>query len=327
MTSEFHSRLRNLLTDDLAPFAAGLLLASFALLSTLVTLTGMTLDWTGLGACIGFSAGFLVIGLAIRIAGDNARMGNVALALAVLSGTTVCNVFSMNIALRLRMPLVDAKLVALDHMIGFDSARLVLNFASHPVLTQALGWVYVQANWLTVVIVLCQCLRPTPDWRPLIVYSLCLSVSVVATAFLPAIGNIPYSHLTYLENHGLPWGAGSYHLDAFRYFHDGTGQIVGNANLSGVGVFPSFHTVMGLIIATALRGTRFHLAGAAFGAATIVSTVPMGGHYVSDVIAGILVWAAAMALAGLPARAAKRRNPAAQPEPMPREPSLKPLAA
>lgn len=314
MTPEFHSRLRELLTDDLAPFATGLLLVSFAMLAGLVMLTGMTLDWTGLGACIGFSAGFLVIGLAIRMAGDNARMGNVAMAAAVLVGTTVCNVFAMNVALRLRMPLVDAQIVALDHLMGFDSARLVLIFANYPALTHVLGWVYLQANWLTVVIVMCQCLRPSPNWRPLIVYSLCLSLCVVATALLPAIGNIPYSHLTFLENHGLPWGAGSYHLNAFRYFHEGTGQIADNAHLSGVAVFPSFHTVMGLVIATSLRGTRFHLAGAAFGAATIVSTVPMGGHYVSDVIAGILVWAAAMKLAGFPARAARRRAAATHTE-------------
>lgn len=70
--------------------------------------------------------------------------------------------------------------------------------------------------------------------------------------------------------------------------------MLGNAHLSGVVVFPSFHTIMGLVIATSLHGTRAAPLVAAAGVATIVSAVPIGGHYLVAILAAVAVWAAMM---------------------------------
>jgi hypothetical protein len=299
-TDRLQRRLRRL--DAPCAISAFLLLASFALLATIILTSGMTLDWSGLGICIAFSIAALVAGIAMKLAGGTPRVANLLLVVAVMSGATVCNTVSMNVGLRLHMPLIDEGLVAFDHLLGFDPALLVRAFALSPRITEWLGIAYTQSNWAAIAVVLGRCLLPDPDWRPFVAYSGGLLAAAIISVVTPAMGNIAYSQLFDLQGHGLPYGAGTYHLDAFHYYYHGTAQIAGNGHISGVGVFPSFHTIMGLVIATGLRGTRFHLAGAIFGVATIVATIPMGSHYITDVLGGTMIWAMAMALAELACR-------------------------
>lgn len=129
----------------------------------------------------------------------------------------------------------------------------------------------------------------------------------IVSTLLPAVGNIAFMGLGELP--GLPPGSRTYHLAAFRYYHDGFGASLGAAHLSGVAVFPSFHVVMGLVVATSLHGTRLAPFGLVAGAATIVSAVPIGSHYMVDLFAAVLLWAALMRV-GEPS-AARTRTAAA----------------
>lgn len=294
-TDRLQRRLRRL--DALCAISTFLLLASFALLATTILTSGMTLDWSGLGICIAFSIAALVAGMVMKLAGGTPRVADLLLVVAVMAGATVCNTLSMNVGLRLHMPLTDAGLVAFDQLLGFDPAMLVYAFALNPQVTEWLGFAYTHSNWIAIAIVLGRCLSPETDLRPFVAYSGGLLAASMISVIAPAIGNMAYSQLLELQGNGLPYGAGSYHLDAFNYYYNGTAQIAGNGHISGVGVFPSFHTIMGLVIATGLRGTRFHLAGAIFGVATIVATIPIGGHYVTDLLGGIAIWALIMKLA------------------------------
>jgi membrane-associated phospholipid phosphatase len=95
----------------------------------------------------------------------------------------------------------------------------------------------------------------------------------------------------------VPKGAGIYHLDAFHHLHAGTDPGFGLADMSGLVTFPSFHTVLGLLLAQAVAETRLAWLGVAASAAVIVSTIPIGGHYVIDILAGTLIWLIAAVIA------------------------------
>lgn len=57
--------------------------------------------------------------------------------------------------------------------------------------------------------------------------------------------------------------------------------------LDGIVSFPSFHTVLGVIAIYAVRDTRWLLAFIVpLNATMIVSTMPVGGHHLADVLAG-----------------------------------------
>lgn len=116
--------------------------------------------------------------------------------------------------------------------------------------------------------------------------------------FYPAIGNIAHSGLGWLAGAGLPSGSGIYHLEAVTAYREGTGVLLDIRKLEGVVTFPSFHMIMALAVAYGFRTTRW-LAWPMAGwcALVAVSTVPIGGHYVVDLIGGTALWCACLALA------------------------------
>jgi hypothetical protein len=283
-------------------FSTGLLAGSLALLAMILFATRLQVDWTGLGICLIFSLAVLPLGLALKLVNGSPRIANFSLVTAALIGSTVCSTIAVNAGLRLRFPLADDWLHQADRTLGFDPVALIGFFADHPRLTDALQLVYENSTWIAVLAVILHSVRREAPWVPFACYSGgLLTISAIST-LMPAKGNIAHSGLAYLQGHGLPTGAGTYYLPAFSYYRDSASVIINNAHLSGVAVFPSFHTVMGLIIATSLYGTRFAPVATAFGAAVIISAIPIGGHYVVDLFAGCLVWVLWMWLAHIPLR-------------------------
>ena len=60
--------------------------------------------------------------------------------------------------------------------------------------------------------------------------------------------------------------------------------------MQGLVTFPSFHTSLAIITTYAVRGIRFvTLPVAILNGLVIVSTLPEGGHYLIDVIAGAII--------------------------------------
>jgi len=62
------------------------------------------------------------------------------------------------------------------------------------------------------------------------------------------------------------------------------------ANLSGIVQFPSFHAAAAVILTYSARGVKWLLAVLApVNALVILATLPCGGHYLVDTIAGLAV--------------------------------------
>jgi membrane-associated phospholipid phosphatase len=77
----------------------------------------------------------------------------------------------------------------------------------------------------------------------------------------------------------------------------GPAAVLDFRKMEGLVTFPSFHTVLAIITAYAFRGFRLlALPALVLNGAVIVSTLPEGGHYLVDVLAGALIAAAGIAL-------------------------------
>jgi membrane-associated phospholipid phosphatase len=73
----------------------------------------------------------------------------------------------------------------------------------------------------------------------------------------------------------------------FSMLRDGSLSVIDLSALDGVVSFPSFHTVLGVIAIYAVRDIRWLLAFVLpLNATMIVSTMPVGGHHLADVLAG-----------------------------------------
>jgi membrane-associated phospholipid phosphatase len=83
-------------------------------------------------------------------------------------------------------------------------------------------------------------------------------------------------------------------LDAFNGLRNGSLTTIDVSSIQGVVSFPSFHTMLGIITIYGLRDTRALLIPAVMlNAMMMVATLPVGGHYLADTLAGAAISIAA----------------------------------
>ena len=124
----------------------------------------------------------------------------------------------------------------------------------------------------------------------LAVLALCSMFTGVLMVLVPAAGAyVQHAPAQALFSH-LGTHAGMWHFQTFQSLRHDAIPLIDFSKSEGLVTFPSFHTVLAIITTYALRDLRilFWII-LALNSLVIVSTVPEGGHYLVDVIAGILV--------------------------------------
>ncbi len=214
------------------------------------------------------------------------------------------------------MPLIDAQLAAADLRLGVDHHAIAALAAEHRAAAGLLGHVYNASGPLVVLTGVALAL--TGQGAHLARYWLIFVATGVITCalsiVLPAVGTYAHLGLPALTGPDMPQGAaGSFHMAEFERLRGAADATLGPFDIQGVVTFPSFHTAMALVIAYgAWRLPFMRWPGVIIAALTIIATVPIGGHYVVDVIAACLLFAL-VARAVSPARRAVSPAPALQP--------------
>lgn len=288
--------------------AATLTLASFT--AVIVTaLSGMTVEPSGFLRFALLAAAMLALSAWCRFRYPDPRLAEAA---AIVGAGTLslmlCGVIS-NVGLRLGAPLADARLFAIDAALGLHVDRAVRAMAEWPLLIDGLAIIY-NASGAAVVALITAALagKAIPKaWELVATSVLAMQLVALLSIAMPAIGAMAHLKMGDLQGAGLPAGAGVYHLEAFAHFYSGEGGVLRLADLGGLVTFPSFHTVLALLATQALWDTRLRWIGVAWTAAVIVSTIPIGGHYVIDLAAGFAIWAVCASLG----RRAAISNPSA----------------
>jgi len=89
----------------------------------------------------------------------------------------------------------------------------------------------------------------------------------------------------------LPPGAARYFWSAFDGFYEQRRTVLQVGSVDGVVSFRSFHIVMGLITVLLWTGSPFMVVlSFAWCIFMVAATVPIGGHYFIDLVAGALIW-------------------------------------
>jgi membrane-associated phospholipid phosphatase len=129
-------------------------------------------------------------------------------------------------------------------------------------------------------------------WRAVLCFVGSVLTSCIIAAMVPALGMSAWISPGLLDtlSSGMPrhlWPR----FQHFQDFHDGSTAVLGLGSLGSCVTFPSFHTIMGLIVAAMWRKRILVFAPAcAWLALMLFSTLPFGGHYVVDLIGGAAVW-------------------------------------
>ncbi|WP_375775607.1 phosphatase PAP2 family protein [Bradyrhizobium sp. ma5] len=223
-------------------------------------------------------------------------LSNLAGAVAVFFWSAAAAATISLVGLRYKFPLIDDSLADADRVIGIDLPSIILWFAKHPWLTELLAAAYCSSfvQVAALFVLLAATKRFDKLWQLAFVFALTIVASTMFSVFWPAKGAFVYFDHPVAILDALPEHAGIYHLAKFEYFRNGASPELSLSNLQGVVTFPSFHTCLALMTIFATIGTRW-LFGITlvWNLLVLVSTLPIGGHYVIDLTCGALLWLAA----------------------------------
>ncbi|MDN3645613.1 phosphatase PAP2 family protein [Pontixanthobacter aestiaquae] len=265
---------------------------SISVLVAILLQTGLVLKTFDFGRFVFLAAAMFALSGWCYVRKIDARFSDSANIIGVATiALMLCGLIA-NTGIRVNMPIADSTLAAADAAIGLDMAEVVRLSAETPWLSSILHFAY---NWsaLAVVVAVIGMLafkQSTRAWELVLTAVISMQIVAVISMFFPAKGTAFFYDLIHLQGNGIPAGAAVYAGETFDWFYHGSETVVGLADLNGVVVFPSFHTVLGLLATQALWNTKARWPAIIWSAAVIVSTVPMGGHYAVDLAAGISVW-------------------------------------
>jgi membrane-associated phospholipid phosphatase len=191
------------------------------------------------------------------------------------------------------LPLRDASLAQIDRALGFDWLGFLQATNASPVLTALLFRAYQTVGPVAEFTIVWLALTGRGERLAEFVAVLALStIGLCAVMWLvPAAGAFAYYKpepllFDHLSAGGELWSF----FHAFTALRDGSLGVIDLSALEGVVSFPSFHTILGVIPIYALRDRRALLMAAlAVNGTMIVSTMPVGGHHLVDVVAGAAV--------------------------------------
>ncbi len=221
------------------------------------------------------------------------RVSLVAAGYLALWGGSLAGGLLCMIAPMFNFPMIDPWLAASDTWLGITSADVIRGIIAIPFAPKLLYAMYFPSVILlygTAFVIACLG-RAERLWELCSAYGFCLAVATICSVLLPASGAFDYLGLEPLFGSELPPGSGVYHLEVLHALRNTTHLTINPFALHGLVTFPSFHTAMALMTAAAWRDDRYlRWPMFVWNGLVVISTVPVGGHYLVDLIAGALTW-------------------------------------
>jgi len=208
-------------------------------------------------------------------------------------GTFVC------LATSAALPLQDTRLAALDRMLGFDWLQFLAFTNSYAAISQSLVLAYHSAlpQMLFLYLLLSFGRREARLAEFLSLFCLTFSATCFLMLLVPAAGAYSHYHPSREAFDGFSVDAGMWHYQTFTMLRTQSAAVIKMEHLKGLVTFPSFHTALAIITAYAVRNIRFIvLPAVVLNGIVIISTLPEGGHFLVDVLAGAVIALGAIGL-------------------------------
>ncbi|MGQ0456952.1 MAG: phosphatase PAP2 family protein [Hyphomicrobium sp.] len=199
-------------------------------------------------------------------------------------------------------PMQDAAFARMDSAFGFDFAGFVGFLNAHP----DIGWLLIRSyqsciEQIFVILLLLAAVGRTDDlWNVIALLILGCIVTVIISGLVPAIA--PYTYYgvdpaSYDALEKMSPGIGRYHVADVLALHSGQYAAFEFGKNAGLITFPSYHAMVAFTAVYGMRSFKYAFwPVAALNVLVIVSTIPVGGHYLVDIIGGGAVFIACLAL-------------------------------
>ena len=197
------------------------------------------------------------------------------------------------LAVRLPLPLRDAELSTLDAFIGFHWLQFLEFVNSSKIASEILVIAYhsfvPQFVFLIAVLSLMRMGDRISEFVAL--YAVTVLITATIATIVPAEGAHAYFAPSREQFSNFTSLSGMWHYDLLVTLRTAkTMSFNPFQHLQGMVTFPSFHATVAILIAYAVRGVRFvGIPMLILNVLMIVSVIPEGGHYLVDLIAGLLI--------------------------------------
>ena len=225
---------------------------------------------------------------------EHRRMADACGTIGVVAlGGMSCGAIAM-LELRLHFPLTDSLLQSWDHALRFDGIAMVeaLLHQGHWIFwLMAPAYNFAIPIFFGSLIILAWRGDRVEAWRAALCFVGTLFTTCMIAAFLPAKGLATWASNALLAQ--LPDQAMRSFWAHFDAFYFGADPVLRMQVVDGVIAFPSFHAIVGFLVAAMWRkNTATFIAALVWLGIMLLGTFPGGGHYLVDLLGGFLVWAA-----------------------------------
>lgn len=291
------------------------LIGATALAVTIAALAGpFRIDWRSYApVTLGCAALIAVAGYYIRFRPDP-KLASALTGTAQIAAFAAVGAPLSYIAASAALPLWDAQLMQWDRDIGLDWMGLLSAMNTHADLHPAFRFAYtsfsIQATATVLALAFANHLIRLRHF--LLGFMLATFVTIAISALMPAQGVWGHLHLAAHDYPNIAPTTQRTHLAVFLGLRDGSFRELMAQGSEGIITFPSLHAALGLLFIFAMWPVPYlRWAAAALNVLMIAATPVDGGHYFSDVIAGLVIASACWMAA---ARCLDRRRPVAASE-------------
>jgi membrane-associated phospholipid phosphatase len=288
------------------PMHAFLLAAiAYAGIFTIALIGNVALDYGLIIFYITFSA--ILLAIAIYFADRHPQWraaGMIGFFGTFILVTKALGLFSV-LGATLNWPLVDTAIARADEAVGINHPAILRYLADAQSLSHVLDWFYNHSREGVILVGLSLAFAQKRErlYNYTSIYVMALFVTVGVSPFIPSMGTYTHYAIPADVIGRLPMGSGTFYLETFHMLRNGRFEYLGPHDINGIVGFPSFHCVIALLIAYGLHVFPFiRWFGYVTAVVTIIATVPIGGHFGMDVVAGGLLFVACWKLttSGLP---------------------------
>ncbi len=197
------------------------------------------------------------------------------------------------------LPLRDPQMIWVDRHLGFDWLAIMLSLDRRAMALDVLDGAYATFTFqlLATAFVLVLAKRRRDLDRFFVTFVCASLIAEAASVIVPTVGpmSVLAANADFVHLHTL----GRTTAEIVHRLRDGALREIDLGAVNGIICFPSLHASVAVIVPFTLRWNK-PLLGAVvvLDSAMFISAVPSGNHYVADVLGGVTVAAAAIAVSG-----------------------------
>lgn len=296
MSRPYHLDRPALLQGEILLLVLTACVAAGALLMNIIG--GQAVDWLGFAPPM--LGGFALIGLGAFV---RKHRGMERLAL-LLIGTSIYLTFGAFVAIFIFMffPIsgqpIDPVLMQLDAMVGYSWPDAVRFIAQWPTLGAFLGFIYNTSltQLLLVIVILALARREADLQRFIMTGALALLGTLGVWCIAPSFGPAAFASVSAETEAaiGLVVNA-AYGAQLMELANHGVAVITPDTIIGSI-AFPSYHTVMMLLVVWFLRKTPLYWPAVIINIPMVPAILIHGGHHAVDMAGGIAIFAASLVI-------------------------------